>query len=255
MDLLKSCVFPEKTLFCCDAGFVGYELWSAIIGSGHSFLIRVGGNVRLLKNLGNVRAGDGIVCLWPDEAARKKQAPIVLRLIEIKGSQGSMFLVTNVLSKRQLSDAALRKLYPLRWGIEIQFRSAKQTFGLSKLRCRNSNHALAELDWSLIALALVQLFAIKEQIKLDEPPENMSVASALKAIRHAMDNWNEPAHGASRLDRKFQRATKDVYHRSSEKDARYKPKFKDKPSATEPIVKEATQQQYAHGEVQDLSCF
>lgn len=243
MDLLKSCVFPEKTLFCCDAGFVGYELWSAIIGSGHSFLIRVGGNVRLLKNLGNVRAGDGIVCLWPDEAARKKQAPIVLRLIEIKGSQGSMFLVTNVLSKRQLSDAALRKLYPLRWGIEIQFRSAKQTFGLSKLRCRNSNHALAELDWSLIALALVQLFAIKEQIKLDEPPENMSVASALKAIRHAMDNWNEPAHGASRLDRKFQRATKDVYHRSSEKDARYKPKFKDKPSATEPIVKEATQQQ------------
>ena len=243
IDLLKSCVFPEKTLFCCDAGFVGYELWSAITESGHSFLIRVGGNVRLLKGLGRVRTGDGIVSLWPDDAARKKQPPIVLRLIEIKGSKGSMFLVTNVLSKRQLSDGALKKLYPLRWGIEIQFRSTKQSFGRSKLRCRNSNHALAELDWSLVALTLVQLFAIKEQVKLDEPPDNMSVASALKAIRHAMNNWNDPAQGDARMNRKLQKATKDTYNRASNKDARYKPKFKDKPSTAKPIVKQATQKQ------------
>ena len=45
LDLLKSCVFPQNTLFCADAGFVGYELWKGIIDAGHHFLIRVGGNV------------------------------------------------------------------------------------------------------------------------------------------------------------------------------------------------------------------
>jgi len=102
---------------------------------------------------------------------------------------------------------------------------------------------LAELDWSLVALTLVQLFAIKEQVKLDEPPDNMSVASALKAIRHAMNNWNEPAQAHTRMDRKLQKATKDTYNRASDKDPRYKPKFKDKPSTTKPIVKQATEKQ------------
>jgi hypothetical protein len=240
IDMLKSHAFPKKTLFCCDAGFVGYELWSSIIGLGHSFLIRVGGNVRLLKNLGHVRTGEGIVYLWPNEAARKQQAPIVLRLIEVKASKGSMFLVTNVLNKRQLSDAALKKLYPLRWGVELQFRAAKQTFGRSKLRCRNSDHALAELDWSLVALSLVQLFAIREQSRLEEPPENMSVALALKAIRHAMEQWNEPANGATKLNLQLKAATLDSYKRSSDKRARYQPSFKDKPSATKPIIQNAT---------------
>ena len=44
--------FPENTLFCGDAGFVGYDLWQSIIDKGHSFVIRVGGNVRLLTKLG-----------------------------------------------------------------------------------------------------------------------------------------------------------------------------------------------------------
>jgi hypothetical protein len=243
IDMLKSHVFPNKTLFCCDAGFVGYELWRSIIDSGHYFLIRVGGNVRLLKNLGHARTGDGIVSLWPQEAARKQQAPIVLRFIEVQGSKGSMFLVTNVLSQRQLSDTILKKLYPLRWGVELQFRATKHTFGRSKLRCRNADHALAELDWSLVALTLVQLFAIREQLKLEEPPENMSVALALKAIRHAMDQWNEPVQGETTLHLQLRAATKDSYQRSSDKRGRYQPDFKDKPSATRPIILKATAKQ------------
>lgn len=116
------------------------------IDAEHSFLIRVGGNVRLLKNLGHARTGNGIVCLWPDAAARRREPPIVLRLIEVKNEHGTMWLVTNVLNQRELSTAALKRLYPLRWGVELQFRTVKQTFGRSKLRSRNSDHALAELD-------------------------------------------------------------------------------------------------------------
>jgi len=243
IEMLKSFVFPEKTLFCCDAGFVGYELWTAIIKPGHSFLIRVGGNVRLIKNLGHARTGDGIVCLWPDAAARKKKTPIILRLIEIKNSKGSMFLVTNVLNKRELSDAAVKKLYPLRWGVELQFRATKQTFGRSKLRCRNSNHALVELDWSLVALTLVQLFAIRQQVKLDEPPGSMSVSLALNAVRHAMENWNHLAEPSNNMDKQLQEAVKDSYNRNTTKRARHQPSCKEKPSATKPIIKSATKKQ------------
>lgn len=243
MEMLQTREFPKNTLFCCDAGFVGYELWKSILDAGHSFLIRVGGNVRLLKNLGYARTGNGIVCLWPDAAARRCEPPVALRLIEVKNKRGTMWLVTNVLSERELSTALLRRLYPLRWGVELQFRTVKQTFGRSKLRSRNSAHALAELDWSLVALTMVQLFAVREQIKLAEPPEHTSVSEALRAIRLAMLHWHEPARGKDKLTTRLQAATKDAYHRRSRKTGRYRPEIKDKPSATKPVVLQATRKQ------------
>jgi len=65
--------FRENTLFCADAGFVGYELWRAILDAGHSFLIRVGGNVRLLRNLGHARHRRGLVYLWPNKAVCRNE--------------------------------------------------------------------------------------------------------------------------------------------------------------------------------------
>jgi hypothetical protein len=240
MDLLTTLMFPENTLFCCDAGFIGYELWSTILAMGHHFLIRVGGNVRLLKNLGHFKCGAGIVCLWPDAVARRNQPPIILRLIEVKSDRGSMFLVTDVLNERELSTRQLRQLYPLRWGIELQFRTTKQTFGLGKLRSRNADHALAELEWSLMALTMIQLLAIREQTKIEIPPDQTSVAQAIAAIRHAIDTWNEPVTRAESLTVQLRKSTKDTYRRTKSKSARYKPDYKDKPTAGKPIVMNAT---------------
>lgn len=242
-ELLQTQEFPENTLFCCDAGFVGYELWKSMLDAKHSFLIRVGANVHLLKNLGHARVGKGIVCLWPRAIARRYQSPIVLRLIEISNEQGTMYLVTNVLDQRKLSTAALGRLYPLRWGVELQFRAVKQTFGRSKLRSRNPQHALAELDWSLVALTMVQLFAVREQIKMDGPPEQTSVAAALRAIRWAMDNWHQPARGKDKLTSRLQSATKDGYQRTTSKASRYRPSYKDKPTTAKPKIKQATKKQ------------
>jgi hypothetical protein len=243
MDLLATQTFPGNTLFCADAGFIGYELWSTILQQQHSFLIRVGGNVQLLKNLGHARSRDGVVSLWPHAAMRRKQPPLVLRLVEVRNGRGSMFLVTNVLSERDLSNAALKRLYPLRWGIELQFRAVKQTFGRGKLRSRNADHAIAELQWSIIALTMIQLLAIREQIKVDTPPERTSVAQAIAAIRHAIDNWNEPVSITESLPILLRNATKDSYQRMKPKTARYQPNYKDKPSAKMPIVTTATRAQ------------
>jgi hypothetical protein len=86
--------FPENTLFCGDAGFTGYDFWMSIMDHGHHFLIRVGANVRLLTKLGYyARECNRIVYVWPESAARKKQPPLVLRLIHLKSEKGGRLFV------------------------------------------------------------------------------------------------------------------------------------------------------------------
>jgi hypothetical protein len=243
LEMLQSVVFPLNTLFCCDAGFVGYEFWSTLLSQGHSLLIRVGGNVRLLRNLGAARQYQDLVYLWPNEAMRKQQPPVVLRLIECQGPRGRVYLVTNVLSQRDLTLTQSRQLYRLRWGVELQFRAFKQTFGRRTLRSRTADNALVELDWSLVGLWLIQLFAVKEQIKIDSPPEQSSVALAMSAIQNAMRNWSEVIREPRALVHRLQQATKDGYLRSGDKRARYRPDSKDKPSATKHILIQAARAQ------------
>jgi Transposase DDE domain len=243
LEMLQTLVFPSHTIFCGDAGFVGYELWSAVLDRGHSFLIRVGANVRLLRNLGTVRQRNGLVYLWPNEAMRKKQPPLVLRILELQGPRGTIYLVTNVLSERELSLRQARQLYRLRWGVELQFRALKQTFGRGKLRSRSSANAVVELDWSLVGLWLIQLFAAKEQIKVDSPPEQSSVALALNVVQDAMRNWSNAIGAPRELARRLSQATKDTYARTSSKRARYRANYKDKPCATKPVVVLATRTQ------------
>ena len=244
LDLLNTQSFPSNTLFCGDAGFVGYDLWKVILDGGHSFLIRVGGNVHLLRDLGTTRRRHGLVYLWPNEAARKKQPPIVLQLIELRGPRGMIYLVTNILSDRQLTHQQAGQLYRLRWGIELQFRTFKQTFDRTKLRSPTAANAEVELHWSLVGLWLIELFAVREQIKLDRPPDQSSVALALNIVRDAMRNWSAAAGPKETLAHQLSNATKDNYERTaSSKRARYRPNKKDKPSATKPIIVKATEHQ------------
>ena len=62
---------PENSLIAADAGFVGYDFWREVTEAGHSFVIRAGANVRLLKKLGFAREYDNTVYLWPDAMAKK----------------------------------------------------------------------------------------------------------------------------------------------------------------------------------------
>jgi hypothetical protein len=236
LELLTSTTFPEETLFCGDAGFVGYELWNALQDAGHHFLIRVGANVRLLKNLGRAREREGLVYLWPNEAVRKKQPPLVLRLMVLRGPRGAIYLVTNVLSTTALNERQAAKLYRLRWGVELQFRSYKQTFGRGKLRSRTPQRVLVELDWSLLGLWMIQLFAVKEQLAIASPPEQSSVALAVAVIQEAIQGCRRELCDPRVLRSRLSAAVKDDYRRTTSKRARYRPHLKDVPSAGKPKI-------------------
>ncbi len=236
-QMLMQQSFPKNTLFCGDAGFTGYDFWRSIMDQAQHFLMRVGANVRLLTKLGYyARERNGIVYVWPDSAARKKQPPMILRLIHLKSERGDVYLLTNVLSSRRLSDALASRLYTLRWGIELQFRTLKQTFGRRTLRSRTPERAHAELEWSLMGLWMIHLFAVKEQVKIGEPPSQTSVAMAIQVVRSILFLWCEVPEEGADLWTQLQNAIIDGYERQSSKRGRYRPHKKDVPSAGKPII-------------------
>lgn len=188
-ELLKTERFPEKTLFCSDAGFVGYDFRRSIVDQGQHFLMRVGSNVTLLKNLGDARESHGIFYCWPTKAARQNQPPLVLRLITLKFGRTPIDLVTSVLNPQELSGDTARQMYQLRWGIELQFHKIKQTFGRSKLRSKTPERALRELDWSLLGLWMIPLFAV------DDPVVRGKGAARNRTTAHAQQRGlGDPRH-------------------------------------------------------------
>jgi hypothetical protein len=80
----------HESRFCTDAGFTGYDLWKAMIDLNQSFLIRMGSNVKLLRNLGYVQEHQGIVYLWPARAVGEQQPPLVLRLLKLQVGRCTM---------------------------------------------------------------------------------------------------------------------------------------------------------------------
>jgi len=241
LKMLDKGQFPENTLFCGDAGFVGYDFWRAIHDRGKHFLIRVGSNVRLLKKLGCVRERNGIVYCWPDAVIKRKQSPLKLRLLRFKDSRGDVYLVTNVLAEKDLTAAQSSEIYRRRWGVELQFRTFKQTYHRTKLRSRTPACAAVELHWSLVGLSIVQLLAFKEQIQVAEPQQRTSIASVLRIVRTIIrDEPKVPTRGKS-LREQLAGALTDNYERHGKKKSRNYPRRKEEPSAGRPMIRLATE--------------
>ncbi len=77
IELLDTGKFPKDTLFCGDAGFVGYPLWSEILGHGAHFLVRVGANVNLLAESAEFqRQQNGLVLCWPKAMMQAGRPPL-----------------------------------------------------------------------------------------------------------------------------------------------------------------------------------
>jgi hypothetical protein len=234
---------PKDSLITADAGFVGYDFWRAILKAGHNFVIRVGANVRLIKNLGYARQHGDTVYLWPDAAAKKKQPPLVLRLVVIDGGKHPVYLVTN-LTKSQLSDRHAGEIYAARWGIELFFRTFKQTFGRRKLRSRSADNAKLELDWSLLALWCVCLLGQRELTEAGEDPRWLSAASAINAVQTTLRDYRvRPESREESLWSQLRIAVLDDYERASSKTSRNYPRKKKRQRIGAPEITLASKQQ------------
>ena len=212
---------PEGAMVAADAGFVGYEGLQQILTSGLQLLIRVGSNVRLRKNLGYARESSGTVYLWPDRAARKGQPPLKLRLVVAHNGKHPVYLVTSVLSPRELSDKQVIELYSKRWGIELFYRNLKQTFGRRKLLSTSAENARLEIEWSLVGLWAMALYALVEATKQGFPPQRLSFAKLLLGFRRTMRDYLHPTERGERLCQRLRLAIIDRYIRKNKASRNY----------------------------------
>ena len=235
---------PENTLITADAGFMGYDFWSAVIAAGHRFVIRAGANVRLLKKLGFSREYENTVYLWPDWARKKDLPPLALRAVWVHDGKQPMCLITNVLSKERLSDRQIAQIYKARWGIELFFRTFKQTFGRRKLRSHKAEHAQLEAEWSLVALWAVCLLAQREIARSGGDPGQLSPAGAIKAIQKVICHYrNRPDDPRESLEWMFRNALLDDYQRTSSKTARAYPQKRKRERTGVPAIAAASKSQ------------
>ena len=249
-EILEQEEFPVNTLFCGDAGFVGYPLWNAIIKSGGNFLVRVGGNVNLLSEHVYIRKlKAGKVLCWPKDRMESGDPPLRLRLEQVKVGKTMMWMLTSVLDEGKLTTNDIVEFYKLRWLIEVEFRGLKQTIDKHKLRCRNPERLLAELDWSLLGMAFAELIALRSQIPASEKEENTtytpkdrSLAKTLKVLRRHLRNLSQKV-SPNKLTLDLEGALVQKYKNSTDKRSRNRPPNPDKKPLGNPTVSKLTSQQ------------
>jgi hypothetical protein len=241
IDMARS--LPSQSLVTLDAGFVGYDFWQTLDQAGVCFVARVGSNVKLLKNLGYVRRRNDIVHVWPDRAQRKLQPPLTLRLECFRGGKEEVYLVTNVLDIDRLSQSQMIDIYAARWGVEIYYRDFKQTFARGKMRSKSADNTQLELDWSILGLWAMCLYAAAHHAANGIPPKRRSVAGLLHAFRLPMEQHKSDADEQEDLYTLLLVAVKDEYERHSSKASRNYPRKKKKHAIGTPILTNATPQQ------------
>ena len=228
---------PPRSLLLADAGFIGYELCQRIVAAEQAFVLRVGKNVTLLTRLGYYEREDAqTVYLWPEK--QRQCRPLVLRLLVCGSGKERVYLVTNVLDQEQLSDQAAGGFYQRRWGVEVFYRSCKQTLQRRKMLSRCPAGCYGELHGTLLGLWLLGLMSVAAILRRGGTPLSWSVALSRRLVRQALQGT-----GRGDLIRQLASAVKDGYRRQASKTARNWPHKKNEPPAGPPKIKPANREQ------------
>lgn len=227
-------LLPSRCLLVADAGFTGFDLLRQLQHAKVRFLVRVGANVTLLRELGfAVQERGNTVYLWP--TTRRSHTPLQLRLIRVRPGRGkrSISLITNIPDENDLPQETAAVIYRMRWGVEVFYRSLKQTLQRRKMRSAAPRQATLELHWSIIGLLLLGLLSVNAIITRGQDPMSWSVASALRVVRQAMGR--PPA--LRTLLQRLAGAIHDTYTRHRSKKARNWPHKKNEPPPGQPRIR------------------
>ena len=236
---------PKQSLIVADAGFTGYDFYRRLLHAEQNFLLRVGSNVRLLKELGYYQwEGPDIVSLWPEK--NWHEAPVTLRLIERRQGTKTMYLVTNVLDRRALSDRSAGVLYEMRWGVEVFYRSLKQTLQKRTMLSHSPAGAKSELTWALLGFWLLQCLSVTAIVARGGDPLRWSAARARDRVRQSMTTALTGRSPDRTLTADLAHTVKDDYVRLRSKKARDWPhKKKEKPPGAPKIRSANTEERRA----------
>lgn len=217
---------PSGSLLVADAGFIGYDLCRSLLARKQHFLLRVGGNIHLLSKLGyRLKVRGRTVYLWPVDQQNKNQPPLQLRLIVVKDDDKQpVYLVTSVLDPEALSDREASELYALRWGIEVFYRTTKQTLERHTLRSRTPENCYLELTWAVLGVWLLELMTVRQLVGAGHDPREASPAQARTMVRRVMRNEQPCGRTRRAFCRILADCRKDRYVRKGLKASRNYPR-------------------------------
>lgn len=236
---------PERSLLVADAGFLGYELACELVKHRRHFLLRVGGNVHLLRGLGYDAEVEGkIVYLWPGKQQREEKPPLKLRLIVVKDREKEpVYLVTSVLDEDALTDEEASELYRARWGVEVFYRTMKQTMEHRTVRSRTPEHCYQEMTWSILGVWLLGLMTMRETVAAKNDPTAWSPAAARNSVRRVLRQLLPRYRSRASLRSVLAGCLKDDYQRDGPKASRDYPRKKQGKPPKPPKIKSATAKQ------------
>ena len=236
---------PESAILVADAGFLGYAIACQMVLEKRHFLLRVGGNVHLIEALGYTSEIQGRdVYLWPLDRQNDKQPPLKLRLIVVQdeGKQ-PVYLVTSVLDENALTDREASALYRARWGIEVFYRTTKQTMERGAVRGRTPAHCYAEMTWSLLAVWLLGLMTMPALVAAGNTAADWSPAAARTAVRRVFRGVSPKRRSHASLGVVLSACLKDTYPRRHPKASRNYPRKKRQRPPGPPKIKPPTEKQ------------
>ena len=230
---------PAGSLLVADAGFVGYELCRDLVARRQHFLLRVGGNVHLFSKLGyDAEILGQTVYLWPLDQQQQNHPPLRLRLIVVQGEHKQpVYLVSSVLEADDLTDQEAGELFARRWGIEVQFRTLKQTMQHHRLHSRTPDNCYLEMTWAVLGMWLLELMALSKLIAAGHDPREVSAARVRTAVHRTMRNEPPCRRTRQSLSRVLARCHKDYYVRSRAKASRHYPRKKHTKPPSPPHIK------------------
>jgi hypothetical protein len=225
---------PEKSRLVMDAYYFGFDFWNKLIDQGFSFVVRAGKNIELLNQLGlegKVKCKGNLVFYWPKNAIDSGSDPIVLSMVEVLVGRKKMFLVTNELS---LTDKQLAVLYSKRWGIEVFFRTVKQSFQRAKLYSRTPENAKQELQWTLLGVWI----ALTEASKHIPSDQRISPVKVLRLFSQLISRVSNVSNLKLSVSQELSQCVlEDETNRKSSKNSDDYPSKKKKPPTGDPNIK------------------
>ena len=234
---------PAGSLLVADAGFVGYELCRRLLERGQHFLWRVGGNVRLLTELGyECEVKGSTVYLWPQEFC--DQPPLQLRLIKLGDEKKqTVYLVTSVLAPEELAEEEAGQIFAARWGIEVNYRTIKQTLEFPALRSQTPDTCYLELTWLLLSQWLLKLINARALHDRGVDPRRASPAQTRDVIRRCLKGERPCRRTCHSLRSLLGTCQLDHYTRTRSKASRNYPRKKKRQPPGPPQLKLPDQKQ------------
>ena len=160
LDALKDIAGDDKKLVIFDRGYASFELIEKLENEGFSYLMRV--KTKFNKDIDAQTKPDGYV--WLSQGEKR----IHIRVIKFKLDSGETeILITNIKDKR-LGKNAFKKLYFLRWPVEIKYDIVKNKLQLENFNTRTVEGIQQDFFAAMYLTNFVAATAIDVQEEIEE---------------------------------------------------------------------------------------